>query len=143
MSLVTPPAHAADVPAPTAYYDMSHAGTSLTDVSGNGRNASLTGFTDAAFADAGGDAVLRFKAYGYAALPKGLITGADNDLTVDYTVATKTAANHFGWVIGDGVGPWNTTQLGNHIFVSPRSAQGGYTDQVLAVHPREERQQLR
>ncbi|MDQ1123571.1 immunoglobulin-like domain-containing protein [Microbacterium trichothecenolyticum] len=133
LSLVAPAAHAAVVPTPTAHYDMSHTGTSLIDVSGNGRNAVLTGFTDASFADAGGDAVLRFKADGYAALPKGLVTGTDNDFTVEYTVATQTSANHFGWVIGDGVGPWNTTQLGNHIFLSPRSAQGGYTDQVLAA----------
>ena len=133
LSLVAPAAYAADVPAPTAHYDMSHSGTSLLDVSGNGRNASLTGFTDASFADAAGDAVLRFKADGYAALPKGLITGTDNDFTVEYTVAASAAANSFGWVIGDGVGPWNTTQLGNHIFLSPRSAQGGYTDQVLAA----------
>ncbi|MCJ1708881.1 immunoglobulin-like domain-containing protein [Microbacterium sp. VKM Ac-2923] len=133
MSMVAPAAHAADVPAPTAHYDMSHTGTSLLDVSGNGRNASLTGFTDASFADAAGDAVLRFKADGYAALPKGLVTATDNAFTVEYTVAAQSAANHFGWVIGDGVGPWNTTQLGNHIFLSPRSAQGGYTDQVLAA----------
>ncbi len=134
LSLVAPlAAQAADVPAPTAHYDMSHAGNALIDVSGNGRNATLTGFTDASFADAAGDAVLRFKADGYAALPKGLITGTDNDFTVEYTVATQTSANHFGWVLGDGVGPWNTTQLGNHIFLSPRSAQGGYGDQVLAA----------
>ncbi|WP_169581954.1 MULTISPECIES: immunoglobulin-like domain-containing protein [Microbacterium] len=126
-------ANAAVVPAPTAHYDMSHSGTSLLDVSGNARHAALTGFTDASFADAGGDDVLRFKADGYAALPKGLITGTDNDFTVEYTVTTQTSANHFGWVIGDGVGPWNTTQLGNHIFLSPRSAQGGYTNQVLAA----------
>lgn len=134
LSLAAPlAAHAADVPTPTAHYDMSHTGTTLLDVSGNGRNATLTGFTDASFADAAGDAVLRFKTDGYASLPKGLVTGADNDFTVEYTVATQSAANHFGWVIGDGVGPWNTTQLGNHIFLSPLSAQGGYTNQVLAA----------
>ncbi len=126
-------ASAADVPAPSAHYDMSHSGSTLLDVSGNGRNATLTGLTDASFADAAGDAVLRFRADGYASLPSGLITGSDNNFTVEYTVSTQTSANHFGWVIGDGVGPWNTTQLGNHIFLSPRSAQGGYTDQVLAA----------
>ncbi|WP_292864034.1 immunoglobulin-like domain-containing protein [Microbacterium sp.] len=126
-------ASAADAPPPTAHYDMSHSGTTLLDVSGNGRNATLNGLTDASFADAGGDDVLRFRADGYATLPSGSITGSDNDFTVEYTVSTQTSANHFGWVIGDGVGPWNTTQLGNHIFLSPRSAQGGYTDQVLAA----------
>ena len=134
VGLATPgAASAAGVPAPTAHYDMSHSGTTLLDVSGNGRNATLTGLTDGSFADAGGDAVLRFRADGYASLPSGLITAADNDFTVEYTVSTQTSANHFGWVIGDGVGAWNTTALGNHIFLSPRSAQGGYTDQVLSA----------
>ena len=134
MGLTVPvAANAAAVPAPSAHYDMSRSGTSLLDVSGNGRNATLSGLTDASFAKAGSDDVLRFRADGYAALPQGLVTGADNSFTVEYTVSTQTAANHFGWVIGDGVGPWNTTQLGNHIFLSPRSSQGGYTNQVLAA----------
>ncbi|WP_236967339.1 immunoglobulin-like domain-containing protein [Microbacterium aurantiacum] len=126
-------ATAAELPAPTAHYDMSHSGSQLLDVSGNARHATLTGLTSASFADAGGDDVLRFRADGYAALPKGLVTGTDNNFTVEFTVAAQTAQNSFGWVIGDGVGPWNTTQLGNHIFLSPRSAQGGYTNQVLAA----------
>ncbi|WP_394554828.1 immunoglobulin-like domain-containing protein [Agromyces sp. MMS24-JH15] len=125
-------ASAAELPAPTAHYDMSHTGTQLLDVSGNGRNAALTGFTDASFADAGGDAVLRFKKDGYAALPKGLVTGTDNAFTVEYTVATQTAANQFGWVIGDGVGAWNTTALGNHVFVNPRSGESAYSNAVLS-----------
>lgn len=124
---------AAELPAPTAHYDMSHAGTQLLDVSGNARHATLTGLTDGSFANAGGDDVLRFKADGYAALPKGLVTGTDNNFTVEYTVSTQTAAATFGWVIGDGVGAWNTTQLGNHIFLAPRSSQSGYTNQVLAA----------
>jgi hypothetical protein len=126
-------ANAAVVPAPSAHYDMSHSGSALLDVSGNGRNATLSGLGDASFAKAGTDDVLRFRADGYAALPQGLVTAADNSFTVEYTVSTQTAANHFGWVIGDGVGPWNTTQLGNHIFLSPRSSQSGYTNQVLAA----------
>ncbi|MBW8762527.1 MAG: hypothetical protein JF592_08065 [Microbacterium sp.] len=126
------PAFAADVPSPTAHYDMSHAGTTLLDVSGNGRNATLTGFTDASFVDTGDDAVLRFKNDGYAALPQGLVTGADNDFTVEYTVATQTAANQFGWVLGNGVGAWNTTALGNHVFVNPRSGESAYSNQVLS-----------
>lgn len=134
MGLTAPlAANAAVVPAPSAHYDMSHSGTSLLDVSGNGRNATLSGLTDASFAAAGTDDVLRFRADGYASLPQGLVTAADNDFTVEYTVSTQTSANHFGWVIGDGVGPWNTTTLGNHIFLSPRSSQSGYTNQVLAA----------
>ncbi len=133
LGLTAPAAVAAAVPAPTAHYDMSHSGSSLLDVSGNGRHAALTDLTDASFVAPSGDDVLRFKADGYASLPQGLITAADNDFTVEYTVTTQTAANHFGWVIGARVGAWNTTQLGDHIFLSPRSAQGGYTNQVLAA----------
>lgn len=129
---IAPSAAADEVPAPTAHYDMTHAGDQLLDVSGNARNATLTGFTDASFADAGGDAVLRFKKDGYASLPKGLVTGSDNDFTVEYTVSTQTAANQFGWVIGDGTGAWNTTQLGNHVFVNPRSGESAYSNAVLS-----------
>ena len=121
------------VPAPGAHYDMSHDGGTLLDVSGNGRNATLTGLFDANFVRAGDDDVLRMRGEGYATLPSGAITGEDNDFTVEFTVASTTPANHFGWVLGDGVGPWNTTQLGNHVFVSPSSAQGGYSGQALAA----------
>ncbi|PRI12302.1 immunoglobulin-like domain-containing protein [Leucobacter massiliensis] len=126
-------AAAAEAPQPSAHYDMSHRGGTLLDVSGNERHASLTGFGDGSFVRAGEDEVLRFAGDGYAALPQGIVTGSDNDFTVEYTVTTRTAANHFGWVLGDGVGPWNTSELGNHVFLSPRSAQSGYGDQVLSA----------
>lgn len=130
--LVAPTAaFADDVPAPTARYDMSHSGSTLLDVSGNGRNATLSGLTDASFVDAGGDSVLRFQKNGYAALPQGLVTGSDNDFTVEYTVTTATAQAQFGWVIGDGFGSWNTTALGNYVFVNPRSQESSYSNQVL------------
>jgi hypothetical protein len=125
-------AYGADVPAPSAHYDMTHAGTSLIDVSGNGRNATLNNLADGSFVDVAGDDVLRFKADGYASLPKGLVTAADNNFTVEYTVTTQTATNQFGWVIGDGVGAWNTTALGNHVFVNPMTAEGAYSRQVLS-----------
>jgi hypothetical protein len=119
--MVAPTAAHAAVPAPTAHYDMSVSGSSLLDVSGNGRNATLTGLTAGSFVNVGGDDVLRFKADGYASLPQGLVTGTDNSFTVEYTVTTQTVANQFGWVIGNGVGAWNTTALGNHVFVNPKA----------------------
>ena len=125
-------ASAADVPAPTAHYDMSHSGMTLLDASGNGRHATLAGLTDASFLDASGDAVLRFTKDGYASLPQGLVTSTDNDFTVEYTVTTQTAANQFGWVIGDGFGAWNTSALGNYVFVNPRTGEGNPGGQVLA-----------
>ena len=129
---VQPTAVADEAPAPTAHYDMSHTGSTLLDVSGNARHASLTGFTDASFVAAGADDVLRFRSDGYATLPKGLVTGTDNDFAVEFTVTTQTAANQFGWVIGDGVGAWNTTALGNHVFVNPRTGESAYSNQVLS-----------
>ena len=120
-SLSAPLAANAAVPTPTAHYDMSSSGSTLLDVSGNGRNATLTGLTANSFVKVGGDDVLRFKGEGYASLPQGLVTGGDNNFTVEYTVTTQTVANQFGWVIGAGVGAWNTTQLGNHVFVNPKA----------------------
>ncbi|WP_127473156.1 immunoglobulin-like domain-containing protein [Microbacterium sulfonylureivorans] len=123
MGLSAPLAATAAVgPAPTAHYDMSYSGTSLLDVSGNGRHAALTGLTANSFVNVAGDSVLRFNGDGYASLPQGLVTGTDNSFTVEYTVTTQTARNQFGWVIGNGIGAWNTTQLGNHVFVNPRSS---------------------
>lgn len=116
-----PAANAATVPSPTAHYDMSATGTTLLDVSGNGRNATLTGLTANSLVNIAGDSVLRFNTDVYASLPQGLVTGTDNNFTVEYTVTTQTARNQFGWVIGNGIGNWNTTQLGNHVFVNPRS----------------------
>ena len=121
MGLAAPIAAHAAVPAPTAHYDMSATGTTLLDVSGNGRDATLTGLTANSFVNVAGDSVLRFKADGYASLPQGLVTGTDNNFTVEYTVTTQTVANQFGWVIGNGIGAWNTTQLGNHVFVNPKA----------------------
>lgn len=129
---IAPQAAHAVVPAPSAHYDMSHSGTSLLDVSGNGRHATMTGLSDDSFLDAGGDDVLRFNRDGYASMPSGAVTGTDNAFTVEYTVTTQTAANQFGWVIGDGIGNWNTTQLGNHVFVNPMSPEGSYNRQVLS-----------
>ena len=125
-------AQAAETPAPTAHYDMSHRGASLIDVSGNGRDATLVGASESSFVAAAGDDVIRFDADAYATLPQGLVTGDDNEFTVEFTVSSDAPRNHFGWVIGEGIGAWNTTELGNHVFVSPVSGQGGYADQVLS-----------
>lgn len=125
-------AGALEVPQPTAHYDMSHQGEALLDVSGNERHATLTGAEETSFVDVAGDDVMRFRNDAYASLPHGLVTAEDNEFTVEFTVSARTAANQFGWVIGDGVGPWNTTELGNHLFVSPVSSQSGYQGQVLS-----------
>ena len=45
---------AADLPKPTAHYDMSHKGNQLLDVSGNKRNATLYSTVDGDFESSGG-----------------------------------------------------------------------------------------
>ena len=129
---LTMPAHAADVPAPTAHYDMSHSGDTLLDVSGSGHDASITGAQETSFVTAGEDEVMRFRDDAYVSLPQGLVTREDNDFTVEFTVSAERARDQFGWVIGDGIGPWNSPALGDHLFVNPRSSQNGYGDQVLS-----------
>ena len=75
---------------------MSASGNTLLDISGNGRNATLTGLTANSFVNVGGDSVLRFNGDGYASLPQGLVTGTDNNFTVEYTVTTQTARTSSG-----------------------------------------------
>ncbi|HLR92924.1 MAG TPA: immunoglobulin-like domain-containing protein [Jiangellaceae bacterium] len=125
-------AGADEVPQPTAHYDMTRSGDALLDVSGNGLHASLTGTEESDFVTAGEDQVLRLDGDAYASLPQGLVTGEDNDFTVEFTASARTARDQVGWVIGDGVGPWNSTELGDHVFVNPVSSQSGYDQQVLA-----------
>jgi hypothetical protein len=131
-SLAMSAAHAADVPQPTAHYDMSHRGDTLLDISGSGHDASITGAQETSFVTAGEDEVMRFRDDAYVSLPQGLVTGEDDDFTVEFTVSAQSARDQFGWVIGDGVGAWNSTELGDHLFVNPRSSQNGYGDQVLS-----------
>src|SRR5699024_6206861 len=80
----------------------------------------------------GEDEVMRFRDDAYVSLPQGLVTREDNDFTVEFTVSAERARDQFGWVIGDGIGPWNSPALGDHLFVNPRSSQNGYGDQVLS-----------
>ncbi|ACU83992.1 hypothetical protein Bfae_01100 [Brachybacterium faecium DSM 4810] len=131
-ALVMPAAGAVDVPRPTAHYDMSHSGDILLDASGNGRDATLTGAEESSFVTAGEDEVLRFRDDVYASLPQGLVSGDDDDFAVELTVSSQSDRDQFGWVIGDGIGSWNSPELGDHLFVNPRSSQSGFDGQVLA-----------
>ncbi|MFP7695745.1 immunoglobulin-like domain-containing protein [Trueperella sp. LYQ143] len=108
-----------DIPEPSAHYDMSREGGVLKDVSGHGYDAKLVDVPDSAFSTYSGGNAMTLAANGYAVLPQGPVTATDNDFTVEFTVGKVANANHFAWVIGDGVGQWNTTKLGNHVFVNP------------------------
>lgn len=115
----------AEAPPPTASYDMSNDGDQLVDISGNERHATLEGIQENSFIPAGASQVLNFQGTEYAVLPSGIITADDNDFTVELTVASVPARNQFAWVLGDGIGEWNTTQLGNHVFLNPASSENG------------------
>ena len=102
---------------------------------GNGEklNATLTGLGDSSFLDTADGDVLRFKNNGYASLPQGLVTASDNDFTVEMTMTSATPTNSMSWVIGDGLGTYNSAALGNYVFMNGDSAQSGYTGQILAA----------
>ena len=123
---------AADLPTPTAHYDMSHSGSQLTDISGNNRHATLHATADADFKSGGGVDILQFVNKQYADLPKGLVTDTDNDFTVEITLSAKSQGNYWAWVLGQGVGTWGSHNIGDYFFMGPKSAQSGYQGKILS-----------
>lgn len=118
-------AQAADVPDPTANYDMSHDGDTLKDTSGNDNHATLHGTSEESFLPEASADVLNFTGDEYAELPSGIITNETEEFTVELTVAGVEQRDQFAWVLGDGIGKWNTTDLGNYVFVNPSSGENG------------------
>ena len=115
-----------------AHYDMSHNGSSLTDISGNGNNATLYDTSDADFGVYEGEEVLQFNNKQYATLPKGIITDGGS-FTVQAVVSAPTQGDNWVWCIGDGIGTWGDNNVGNHIFMSANSSQGNYGGSVLGA----------
>ena len=125
-------AKAAELPELTAHYDMSHEGSQLLDVSGNGRHATLYNAQDSDFKAGDGVNVLQFANRQYADLPQGLVTGDDNDFTVEVTLSTMTEAAHWAWCIGQGIGTWAGNDVGDYVFVNPKGAPGDRGGEILA-----------
>ncbi len=125
-------AKAAELPEVTAHYDMSHSGEALLDVSGNGRNAKLYSTEDSDFKSSGDTNILQFTKRQYAELPQGLVTGDDNDFTVEITLSTTTGAAQWAWCIGQGIGTWAGNDVGNYVFVNPKGAPGDRGGEILA-----------
>ena len=123
---------AADLPEVTAHYDMSHSGNQLLDVSGNDRNAILYNTQDSDFKSGEGANVLQFVNRQYADLPQGLVTGTDNDFTVEITLSTETQAAQWAWCIGQGIGTWAGNDVGNYVFVNPKGAPGDRGGEILS-----------
>ena len=125
-------AKAAELPEVTAHYDMSHSGEALLDVSGNGRNAKLYSTEDSNFKSSGDTNILQFTNRQYAELPQGLVTGDDNDFTVEITLSATTGAAQWAWCIGQGIGTWAGNDVGNYVFVNPKGAPGDRGGEILA-----------
>lgn len=128
---------AVELPKPTAHYDMSHSENQLTDVSGNNRHATLYGTLDSDFKTSGDTTILQFEADPeaddqYAELPQGLVTGTDNNFTVEITLSTSTKAAQWAWCIGQGVGTWAGNDVGNYVFVNPMGRVGDREGEILA-----------
>lgn len=128
---------AVELPEMTAHYDMSHSGDQLTDVSGNNRHATLYGTLDSDFKTSGDTTILQFEADPeaddqYAELPQGLVTGTDNNFTVEITLSTSTKAAQWAWCIGQGVGTWAGNDVGNYVFVNPMGRVGDREGEILA-----------
>ena len=123
---------AADLPKPTAHYDMSHNGNQLLDVSGNGRNATLYSTVDGDFKSSGDTNILQFANKQYAELPQGLVTDDDNNFTVEVTLSAQNQGDYWAWVLGQGVGSYGDGQIGDYVFMGPKSAQKGYEGKILS-----------
>lgn len=116
----------------TAHYDMSMEGNVLTDISGNENHASVYDAKEEDFVSFGGETVMQFDNRSYAELPSGLI-GEDGVFTIQTTVSSQVRNNAWLWCLGQGVGEWNNDDVGDYIFVSPKSAQNGYQDKLLSA----------
>ena len=117
---------------PVAHYDMSHEGDVLTDISGNGNDATLYDTADSDFAVYGDEEVLQFNNEQYATIPSGVIDDAAA-FTVQAVVSAPTTADNWVWCIGDGIGQWGDGKISDYIFMSANSGQSGYVDSVLAA----------
>lgn len=115
----------------SAHYDMSHNGDKLLDISGKGRDATLIDVEEKDFSTFNGEDILDFNKKGYATLPKGVVT--DSAFTIQTTISVDIAQNHWAWVIGDGFGTWAANNVGNYIFVNPKTNDGSYKNKLLSA----------
>ncbi len=105
------------------HYTMENAGNKLTDVSGNGHDATLVGFESTDFMEENGSTVLSFtgdKAK-YAKLPDGAV-GDDETFTIEATFNTSTKANHWLYCLGTKENKWPDVK--NYVFCNPRQGNG-------------------
>ncbi|UJF31419.1 LamG domain-containing protein [Paenibacillus hexagrammi] len=105
-----------------AHYDMSKAGSKLTDVSGNGLDAEYVGFQDSDFVKDQGATVLNFTGdkSKYVKLPKGLINSESFTIETKFTTSTKAA--QWLYTLGTKSGTW--PNVNNYVFLNPMQGNG-------------------
>ena len=107
-----------------AQYDMSHSNGKLTDKSGNGNDAVLTGIQDADFAKDGSADVLKFTGNKekYVTLPAGLIETENFTVEAEFLADKTGTSGENSWLfcIGTKVASW--PNVNNYAFFCP--AQG-------------------
>lgn len=115
-----------------ASYDMSHEGTALTDISGNGNDAELVGIEETDFAENETDAtdtVLNFtgNTAKYVSLPDDIIHG--EEFAVEAIFKTGTAANHWLWCLGSKSALWPNVK--NYVFFNPMQPGGSIRTGIM------------
>lgn len=122
---------AADAPQPVLHYDMSHADGKLKDVSSNGNDGALKGFTDADFTTSGGSSVLNFDGTAkYVEIPSGVIKGEGKEaFTIEATYTNNKQSAAWLFTLGTTVG--SHPNVNNYLFVAP--SHGDYGGKMLAA----------
>ncbi len=106
------------------HYTMAKTGNMLTDVSGNGHDATLVGFESTDFMEENGSTVLSFTGNKskYVKLPDGVV-GDDETFTIEATFNTSTKANHWLYCLGTKEDVW--PNVNNYVFCNPMQANSG------------------
>lgn len=104
-----------------AHYDMSHTDGYLTDVSGNGNDASLYNISDDDFNNVLGKNYLELPGteQSYAALPLSIADGLNykEGFSVEIVLKPRSARFQFLWTIGTG-------HQTDYLFMNPRLSNG-------------------
>lgn len=124
---------AADAPQPALHYDMTHADGKLKDVTNNGNDGALKGFTDADFSTSGGSSVLNFdESAKYVEIPSGVINGESFTIEAAYTNNKQSAA----WLFTLGTTVGSHPNVKNYFFVAPN--HGDFGGKMLAAIKKED-----
>ena len=118
---------------PVLFYDMSHDGSTLLDVSGNGHNAAMVGFADTDYTGTEGNYEISFDGSdNYVQIPASVKEKlTDEKFTITATFKNSVKSNAWLFTLGTTVSTWpNVT---NYLFVAPNSSDGNYNASILGA----------